>query len=136
MPRLTNALLGVLLAGSAIAHAESNERIACHLGYGGDSSIVEARPTASPYTVAPVDVGSYLQFRIVFRTEPADLASIKLYAYGNYEDSRSLIQQATYHYPPLVHDRSYGFTGLHRVYEPRYGLELEYWCELKQEISK
>jgi hypothetical protein len=52
------------------------------------------------------------------------------------EDSRSLIQQATYHYPPQVHDRSYGFTGLHRVYEPRYGLELEYWCELKQEISK
>jgi hypothetical protein len=82
MPRLTNALLGILLAGSAIAHAESNERIACHLGYGGDSSIVEARPTASPYTVAPVDVGSYLQFRIVFRTEPADLASIK-HAYGN-----------------------------------------------------
>ena len=135
MPRLAKALLGSLLLAAAAAQAEPAETVACHLTYGGETRMVEAGPTASPYTVAPIEIGSYTLFRIVFRREPADLASIKLYTYGNYDNGRPLIHQATYAYPP-VHDRSYGFTGLNRVYEPHFGLELEYWCELRKAISK
>jgi len=135
MPRHAETVLCSLLLAASAAQAELVETVACHLNYGGETRVVEARPTASPYTVEPLDVGSYTLFRIVFRPQPADLASIKLYAYGNYDDGRPLIHQATYAYPP-AQDRSYGFTGLNRVYEPRYGLELEYWCELRKALSK
>lgn len=132
-----HALIGALLLGAATAHAGAGETVACHVNYGGETRIVEARPVASPYTVAPVEFGSYLLFRIVFRSEPADLASIKLYTYAQHEDvdGRPLIHQATYAYPPVAAS-SYGFTGLNHAYEPRYGLVLEYWCELREGISK
>lgn len=135
MPRCASVLLCALLAGSGAARAEPAKTVVCHLTYGGETQMIEGGPTAEPYTEAPIVVGSYTLFRIVFRTEPADLASIKLYTYGNYDDGRPLIHQGTYAYPP-VHDHSYGFTGLNRVYEPRYGLELEYWCELRKALSK
>ena len=131
------ALIGALLLGAVTAHAGAVETVACHVSYGGETKIVEARPVASPYTVAPIKFGSYLLFRIVFRSEPADLASIKLYTYAQHADvdGRPLIHQATYAYPP-VPAGAYGFTGLNHAYEPRYGLVLEYWCELREAISK
>jgi hypothetical protein len=135
MPRLVKGLIGALLAGISIIHAFAAETVVCHLNYGGEARIIEATPTASPYTVEADKIGSYTLFRIVFRTEPADLASIKIYTYAQHDDDRPLIHQATYVYPP-VHDRSYGFTGLNHVYEPRYGLVLEYWCELQKAISQ
>lgn len=131
------ALTVALLLGMAPAHAAAGETVACHVSYGGETKIVEARPVASPYTVAPIKFGSYLQFRVVFLSEPADLASIKLYTYAEHEDidGRPLIHQATYAYPPVPAGK-YGFTGLNHVYEPRYGLVLGYWCELREGIAK
>lgn len=133
----SRALIGALFLGAATAHAGASETVACHVTYGGETKIIEARPTASPYTVAPIKFGSYLLFRIVFRNEPADLASIKLYTYAQHADvdGRPLIHQATYVYPP-ANAGSYGFTGLNHAYEPRYGLVLDYWCELREGISK
>lgn len=128
-------LLGTLLLIAASAHVVASDTVACHVTYGGTTSIVEASPTASPYTVKPVEFGSYMLFRIVFRTEPADLASIKIYAYADHDDERPIIQQATYAYPPTT-QRSHGFTGQQRVYEPRRGGELDYWCELRKAVSK
>ena len=135
MRRFAELLLSVALAGGIPAHLMAAESVACHLNYGGEIKTIEAMPTANPYTVAPIEVGSYTLFRIVFRNEPADLASIKLYTYGNYDDSRPLVHQATYTYPPVA-ARSDGFTGIQRVYEPRYGLELEYWCEVRKVFAK
>ncbi len=133
----TCALLGALLLGAATARAGTGEMVACHVTYGGETKIVEAGPSDSPYTVAPIKFGSYLQFRIVFLREPADLASIKLYTHAQHDDidGRPLIHQATYAYPPVPAGR-YGFSGLNHVYEPRYGLVLDYWCELREGISK
>jgi len=135
MPKFAKALIGALFASLLIGQAGAAESVVCHLSYGGESRIIEASPTASPYAVEAVQIGSYTLFRIVFRTEPADLASIKLYTYARHDDDRALIHQATYAYPP-VHERIYGFTGLNHVYEPRYGLVLEYWCELRETSSK
>lgn len=129
------ALVGALLLGATTAHAVAGEAVACHVTYGGTTQTIEARPVASPYAVAPVEIGSFLLFHIVFRTEPADLASIKLYAYANHDDQRPIIAQATYTYPPNAQG-SHGFTGQQRIYEPRRGGELEYWCELRKAISK
>jgi len=135
MPMLTKTLISAAFASLLSGQAGAAESVLCHLNYGGESQIVEAWPTASPYTVEAVEIGSYTLFRIVFRTEPADLASIRLYTYARHDDDPALIHQATYAYPP-THGRSYGFTGLNHVYEPRYGLVLEYWCELREAISE
>lgn len=137
VPHRARALIGAGLVAISISPAGADESVACHVDYAGQTQIVEARPTASPYTVEAVEFGSYLLFRAVFRREPADLASIKLYTYAQHEDivGRPTIHQATYAYPP-VNAGSYGFTGLNHVYEPRYGLVLDYWCELRGAISK
>lgn len=135
MPHPASALIGALLLGAAAAHAGPGEAVACHLSYGGETTTIEALPVTSPYAVPPIEIGSYLLFRAVFRREPADLASIKLYAHANHDDWRPIIQQATYAYPPTPQS-SHGFTGLQRIYEPRHGGELEYWCEWRKAISK
>ncbi len=117
-----------LLAALALpAHAAS---VACHLTYGGETRVVEAAPTADPYTAPAVAIGAYFRFRIVFRNQPADLASVKLYAYADRDAGPAIIHQATWPYPPPPAAVN-GFTGLNFVYEPVRDGELQYWCELK-----
>ena len=104
--------------------------IACHVTYGGETRTISAAPTTQPLAVAPIPIGSYFLFRIVFRQEPADLATIKLTTYADRIEGPTIIHQATYAYPPapaVVH----GFTGLNFVYEPVRDGELRYWCEMK-----
>ena len=108
-------------------HAAS---VACHATYGGETRTISAAATTRPLAIAPVSIGSYFMFRIVFRQEPADLATIKLTTYADRDEGPTIIHQATYAYPPapaVVH----GFTGLNFVYEPVRDGELQYWCELK-----
>jgi hypothetical protein len=123
------------LATALIASTAQAQTVACHLTYGGQTQTVEARPTTDPYTVAPMAIGSYFLFRIVFRQEPADLAGIKLYAYADRDAGPALLHQASYALPAgnaAVH----GFSGLNFVYEPVRDGELQYWCELKGEAAK
>lgn len=121
--RLAFALLATLALPAQAAS------VACHLTYGGETRIVSAAPTSDPYSVAPVAVGSYFLFRIVFRQQPADLAAIKLYTYADLASGPTIIHQATYPYPPPAGID--GFTGRHFVYEPARDGELQYWCELQ-----
>lgn len=128
--RASHSLLSLLLLpGIACA-----EEVVCHYDYGGESKELIVRPVASPYAVPAVAVGSHLKFRVVFQSEPHDLAAIKLYAYAVGKDDVTLVHQATYPYPlPKFKGRQprYGFTGLLMAYEPRLGAELQYWCELR-----
>ena len=89
-----------------------------------------ARPVASPYEVLAVQVGSYFQLRVVFQKRPADLASIKIYAYADRDEGATPLHQGTHPYPPATGGR-YGFTGLQYVYEPVRDGELQYWCRLQ-----
>lgn len=136
MPRRAEAgrrlavAFGLGLSALLLPGAGRADTVACHLTYGGETRVVEAAPVASPYTVAPQAIGSYLLFRIVFRQAPADLAGIKLYTYAALDDGPALLHQASYPYPAPAAGRD-GFSGRHYVYEPRYGAELQYWCELK-----
>jgi hypothetical protein len=119
---------------SLLPCAACAQEVACHYEYGGEPKVLLARPVASPYTVPTIEVGSHLKFRVVFQTEPRDLASIKIYAYAADKDGgATLVHQATWPYPlPKTVGRSrYGFTGLHSAFEPVLGAELQYWCELR-----
>ena len=124
------------LALYGLAQADS---VVCHINYGGETRLIEAQPSSTPYTIAPTPIGSYFLFRIVFRQEPADLASIKLYTYTNRDTGPVIIHQASYSYPvksvapagDFLQGTNSGFTGLNWVYETVRDSELQYWCELK-----
>ena len=119
--RLAAALLATLALPVQAAS------VACHVTYGGETRVISAAPTSDPYSVAPVAIGSFFLFCIVFRQQPADLASIKLYTYADHDSGPTLIHQATHPYPPPAS----AFSGRHAVYEPLRDGELQYWCELK-----
>ena len=142
MPSLVKPLSGLItLALSALAQADS---VVCHINYGGETRLIEAQPSSTPYNVAPTPIGSYFLFRIVFRQEPADLASIKLYTYTNRDTGPVIIHQASYSYPvksvapagDFMQGTNSGFTGLNWVYETVRDSELQYWCELKSGTLK
>lgn len=124
-----------LLAASAVLtslNAAAEERVACHLTYGGETTIHYAAPVTSPYGVAPLQVGSYFLFRVVFQKAPAGQAAIKITTYADKEGGPVPIHQSTYPYPPSVQaDAAFGFTGRQLVYEPVRDGELEYWCGLQ-----
>jgi hypothetical protein len=119
------ALVALLLAPPALA-----AKVSCHLTYGGETRVVDAAPTSDPHTVAPLAIGSYFLFRIVFRDQPADLAGIKLTTYADRNEGPVIIHQAAHPYP-LPAAAMGGFTGLNFVYEPVRDGELQYWCEMK-----
>lgn len=123
-----------LAALACAAPVMASVEVACHYTYGGETRVLHGVPTASPYAVAPVQVGSYFLFRVVFQDRPADLAAIKVYTYADGEDGPVPIHQVTYPYPPAA-SSAYGFTGLQRVYEPMRDGELEYWCGLEPGAS-
>jgi len=126
------ALLLALPAQTVIAEA-----VACHVTYGGETRVLQARPVASPYGVAVEKVGSYFLFRVVFQKEPADLAAIKVYVLATRDSGPTPIHQATHAYPPpLVKAAPWGFTGLNHVYEPLRDGELSYWCAWSGEVRE
>lgn len=126
---LTLTVFSALGAGSSLA-----QTVDCTYTYGGEVKHLRAQPTTSPYTVAPIAVGSFFLFRIVFEKTPVDQAAIKLYVHASDDSSPKPLHQATYAWPVKVaaHSR-YGFTGLQQVYEPLLDGELEYWCQMQED---
>jgi hypothetical protein len=113
------------------------EQVVCHYSYGGETRQLVAPPVASPYAVKSIKVGSYFHLRVVFQKQPADLASIKVYAYADRDEGLVPVHQASYPYPPPRSGAApYGFTGRHLVYEPTRDSELEYWCHLTKWAKK
>ena len=130
MARNTDRRWPAALIAAALTQPAHAASVICHLTYGGETRIVSAEPTTAPATIAPVAIGSYFLFRIVFRQEPADLAGIKLYTYADRDEGPAIIHQATHPYPPPAAAVN-GFSGVNFVYEPVRDGELQYWCELK-----
>lgn len=122
----------LVLAAISLSGPVAAEHLLCHSTYGGETQIHRIAPVSSPYAVAGIHIGSYFLFRPVFQNAPADLASIKLYTYVDRDGGPAMIHQASYAYPPRPEASGrYGFTGLHRVYEPVRDSELEFWCEME-----
>jgi len=106
--------------------------VVCHVDYGGETQHIVAPPVDSPYAVKAVEVGSYFLFRVVNQTQPADLASVKVYTYANHDAGAAPIHQAQYSARQSAQrpvKGGHGFTGQHWVYEPVRDGELRYWCE-------
>lgn len=107
--------------------------VLCHYTYGGETQTLRAAPVSSPYIVPAIQVGSYFLLRVVFQTEPAEFAAVKVYAYANKDEGPAIIHQASYAYPVASGASRFGFTGEQHVYEPVRDGELAYWCEMEHE---
>jgi hypothetical protein len=118
-------LIGCLLmAGDAFPGQA--ETAVCHLTYGGETRLVAAGPTTTPYLIPTVQVGSFFLFKLVFEQG----ISLKTYVYADRDEGPQPLHQAIYDYPASRHGE-WGVTGRHLVYEPVRDGELEYWCEYK-----
>ena len=128
--RLGLGLLGALLLAAG-ARAES---VACHVTYGGATQIIEARPVDSPYGVTPTAIGSFFLFRIVFRREPADLASISSTPMPTATAGRPCsIKPATPTRRAMARSTALA-AGM--PFMNRCVTRLQYWCELKMAAGK
>jgi hypothetical protein len=113
-----------LLAATLPARAQG---VTCAVDYGGEQRTLVARPTGTPEAVPAIAIGSYFLFRAVLRSEPADLASFKVYVYADRDEGPTPIHQGTWVWPPVDGD---AFTGHQRVYEPVRDGELQYACRV------
>jgi hypothetical protein len=124
MANLTRLTAALLLGGAIPACMAAS--VACHVDYGGETRRIEARPTALPYAVPTIQIGSYFLFRLVFEQETA----IKTYVYADKDDIGPVpLHQASFPWP-VTNQPRHGFSGLHHVYEPVRDGELKFWCEL------
>jgi hypothetical protein len=117
--------LAALIGPALSAHGQ---HVACVIDYGGEPRTLVAEATLAPETVPAVAVGSYFLFRAVLRSEPADLASFKVYVYADRDEGPTPIHQGTWPWPPAGGDP---FTGHQRVYEPVRDGELQYACRAR-----
>lgn len=128
---LRRLLPGLALLATAAHAASGGGIVLCHVSYGGETQTLRAAPSREPYTVAPVAIGSYFQFRVVFEHPSLPRPGIKIYTYAEQENDRVPIHVAHFPFPPTQGAR-FGFTGEQFVYEPMRDGELSYWCELKR----
>ena len=123
---MTSVLL--LLAGLASGEP-AGPALRCTCAYADEPVTVDVTPTADPYAVAAVPVGRRFAFRAVWLREPGhevlDLTAFHATKTGNVP----LLQvKVPAPFPEAEAGAPFGFTGLHRVYEPDLGGELTFWC--------
>ncbi len=131
------ALLTLACLAPQAAARPPGEQVRCDVTYGGETRSLWAAAIANPqavYDVAPVAMGSYFLFRVVFQRKPARDAAIKVYVYADHDSGPAPLHVARYPYPPPTSQRQ-SFTGEHWVYEPVRDGELHYQCHLVNRAS-
>jgi hypothetical protein len=115
---------------SARTPPPANE-IACTLTSGGETTVVKVRPTAEPYRVEAVKVGSRFLFKAVWTDGPDDEAAVSIMVHHPAKDGPLPLHQLKYTppWPATPPGARYGFTGRQVVYEPSVAADLQYWCD-------
>jgi hypothetical protein len=104
----------------------------CDVTYADTTHHLETAVGSAPYTTPGVDIAGRFRFKAVVLGSGRRIDAVKLYAY--YEGSRqpTLLEEVKY-LPPFAHSASpYALTGLHSLYAPPLGRELQYGCALQE----
>jgi hypothetical protein len=114
------------------ATASATPLLRCELTYAGSTHTVDTLVGGDPYKTESVDVDGRFRFKTVILGTAQKIEAIKLYVY--YETSRQpvLIEEAKYLPPFANSDSPYALTGLHMLYAPPLGRELQYGCALRE----
>lgn len=113
------------------AQVASTPVLRCQVRYASETLHLEARPTGTPYDVAPHDVAGRFRFKAVVVGTPAAVEHIALYAYDMaVPQAPVLIHEVVYHPPFPGNPTVPGLTGWNHVYSARLGREMVYGCAL------
>jgi len=110
--------------------APAQTHLECTYSTNGDTRTFVVEPTRDPYRVAPVGAGERFALKVVYVTEPADVAGVRIYAYEVDAGGPVLLHEGKYPLP-LAGGAARGrfeFTGREFVYERELGRELAYAC--------
>jgi hypothetical protein len=114
----------------ARAPAPPRPHLECTYSASGDTRTIVVTPTSDPYGVAPVEAGERFALKVVYVTEPADVAGVRIYAYEVEAGGPVLLHEGKYPLP-VAGGSAPGrveFTGREFVYEHELGRELAYSC--------
>ena len=128
--RLRKVLMPALL--SACASAGAAPLLHCEVTYAGNTHRLEAAIGGDPYTTESIDIDGRFRFKTVILGTAQKIEAIKLYAYYETRKQPVLIEEAKYLPPFANSDSPYALTGLHMLYAPPLGRELQYGCALRE----
>jgi len=129
MAAAARLISAICSASPTVFQAPASVLLRCTCTYADEPVIVDVAPSADPYHVVAVPVGRRFAFRAVWLKE-AGREVLELVAYHATKAGDVPLTQVTYRapFPPVAAEAPFGFTGLHRVYEPDLGSELTFWC--------
>lgn len=130
--RIGKALSAALLWPLICAPASAAPLLHCELKYAGSTHTLETLPGSDPYTTESIDIHGRFRFKAVVLGTAQKIEAVKLYVYYETRRQPVLIEEVKYMPPFAAGDSPYALTGLHYVYAPPLGRELQYGCALRE----
>lgn len=132
LPRCALAVASLTL-GCASATAEAAPRLSCEILQGGSTQTLQVDPVSDPYTVKAININDRFRFKAVMVGNADQVDYIKLYAYAWSSGKAVLLHQVRYLSPtPQTQGSPHALTGLHAIYSPELGREMQYGCALRK----
>jgi hypothetical protein len=129
--KCVSAALGALLLPTMLgANAAAAPLLRCAITYAGTTHTLDTAAGSDPYTAESIDIDGRFRFKAVVLGTDRHIETIKLYVYYETRRQPVLIQEAKYVPPFASSDSPYALTGLHYLYAPPLGRELQYGCAL------
>jgi hypothetical protein len=122
------ALLGLMYC----APAGATPLLHCEATYAGSTQTLETLPGNDPYTTESIDIHGRFRLKAVVLGTAQKIEVVKLYVYYETRRQPVLLEEAKYMPPFAGGDSPYALTGLHFVYAPPMGRELQYGCALRE----
>lgn len=118
------------------AEAAAAPQLHCHIEHGGKVQDLRFSAVSDPYTVPPVAIGRRFRFKAVMVGDGQQIAYIKLYTYYQTRRQAYLLDEVKYLAPqPQSGTDPAGLTGIHYLYSPLLGREMQYGCALLQDAT-
>ncbi|MDR3479094.1 MAG: hypothetical protein P4L91_00105 [Burkholderiaceae bacterium] len=130
--RMVKAASAALLWSMFCVPASAAALLRCEATYAGSTHTLETLPGNDPYTTESVDINGRFRFKAVVLGTAQKIEVVKLYVYYETRRQPVLLEEAKYLPPFAGGDSPYALTGLHSVYSPPLGRELQYGCALRE----
>jgi len=122
----------MLLASLFCASAGAAPLLHCEVTYAGNTHTLEASTGGDPYATESIDIDGRFRFKAVVLGTAQKIDVIKLYAYYETRKQPVMIEEVKFAPPFATSDSPYALTGLHSLYAPPLGRELQYGCALRE----
>ena len=133
--QIGKALGSTLLSSLFCISVGATPLLHCEVTYAGSTHTLETTPGGDPYTTESIDIDGRFRFKAVVLGTTQKIDAVKLYAYYATRRQPVLIEEVKYTPPFAMSESPYALTGLHSLYAPPLGRELQYGCALREAKS-